>query len=98
MESMTNYLFYCVNNLTEFCFIIEVLEGYSHFVNHSNFPKESNVTKKENKGKKVYGESTNYQFLDEINNTISLSTLSNKNKNLIEVEKTKKENKNNMHI
>lgn len=27
MESMTNYIYYCVNNISDLCFIIEIIEG-----------------------------------------------------------------------
>ena len=91
MESMTNYLYYCVNNISEFCFIIEILEGNLHF-NSNNINNREN-SRTQSKRSKSYNESTNFQFLDEINNTINLSTLTKKNKNLFELEQNKKENK-----
>ena len=95
MESMTNYLYYCVNNISEFCFIIEILEGNLHFNNNAINRENLRVQSKRSKS---YNESTNFQFLDEINNTINLSTLTKKNKNLFELEKNKKENKVTIHF
>jgi len=84
IESMTNYLYYCVNNLSEFYFIIDLLEGN---LNQSKC-KDKNLSKRA----KSYNESTTFTFLDEINNTINLSTLTKKNKDLKEIEQLKKEN------
>jgi hypothetical protein len=86
MESMTNYMYYCVNNLTELYYIIDIIEG-----NHEK-DKSSNAQKHvQSKRAKSYAEATTFAFLDEINNTLSLSTLAKKNKNLEEIESTKKE-------
>lgn len=90
MESMTNYLYYCVNNISEFCFIIEILEGT---LSNNNQSSNRDNIRVQSKRSKSYNESTNFQFLDEINNTINLSTLTKKNKNLYELEQNKKENK-----
>ena len=84
MESMTNYLYYCVNNLTELFFIIDILEG--------NYEKKDSKDKIMTKRAKAFNDSTTFNFLEEINNTMCLSSLIKKNKNLEEVEKMKKEN------
>ena len=84
IESMTNYLYYCVNNLSEFYFIIDLLEG--------NISKGKYKDKILSKRAKSYNESTTFTFLDEINSTINLSTLTKKNKDLKEIEELKKEN------
>jgi hypothetical protein len=87
MESLTNYMYYCVNNLTELYYIIDIIEG--------NYEKEKTNTSQrifQSKRAKSYAEATTFTFLDEINNTLNLSTLAKKNKNLEEVESVKKEN------
>ena len=102
IESMTNYLYYCVNNISDLHFLIDIIEGnFSKSKNDNNF--NSNTfkdasTRLQNKRAKSFNESTTFHFLDEINNTISLSTISKKNKNLLEVEKKKNENQINLNL
>jgi hypothetical protein len=84
IESMTNYMYYCVNNLTEMYFLIDILEG--------NYDRKDKAEKTMSKRSKAFTESTTFTFLEEINNTMSLSSLIKKNKSLEENEKSKKEN------
>lgn len=83
IESMTNYMYYCVNNLSEFYYLIDILEG--------GYDKKEKSEKVMSKRAKAFNESTSFNFLEEINNTMSLSNLIKKNKSLEEIEKTKKE-------
>jgi len=181
IESMTKYLYYCVNNISDLFYLIDILEGnfYSgklsnnkidgnaflggignsssnsnniniaggimnsssanvnpNFqnlkneitnINHSysvvnstnnitNLNNGMNIntlgtsanyaylshkdasTRLQNKRAKSFNESTTFHFLDEINNTISLSTISKKNKNLLEIEKKKTDNHININL
>jgi hypothetical protein len=87
MESLTNYMYYCINNLTELFYIIDIIEGnYEKKDSH----KEQKVI--QSKRAKSYTEATTFTFLEEINNTLNLSTLAKKNKNLEEIEKNKSDN------
>lgn len=169
IESMTNYLYYCVNNISEMFYLIDVIEGNgmrikaennnfnfsNNYVNNSgnlnltansstnilsginsslnnlnsnslrneitqinsayaaSFGQNANLavgslgalanqkdasTRLQNKRAKSFNESTTFHFLDEINNTISLSTIAKKQKNLLEIEKKKSENHINLNL
>ncbi len=103
LESMTNYMYYCINNISEFYFIIDILEGRKEKKDQSNFNNNSNSTnninsqrdyfhRHQSKRSRAFTEATTFNFLDEVNNTISLSTLTKKNKDLGEHEKFLEEN------
>ena len=97
LESMTNYMYYCINNISEFYFIIEILEG-RHEKKQSQNPSSSNnhprdyYNRSQSKRSRSFVEATTFNFLEEVNNTINLSTLSKKNKDLVEHDKILQEN------
>jgi hypothetical protein len=105
MESITNYMYYCVNNISELYSVIETLEGRaeskikerSHGGNFqtsssNNFNMKSLSNQNLNKRARSFAEATTFNFLEEINSTINLSTITKKGKNLEETEKMFKEN------
>jgi hypothetical protein len=184
IETMTNYLYYCINNISDMFFLIDIVDGnfnklkqqennnynnhlngfnnintitnnsqvysnplnminnnnngnlsslkndisiiqnnynnYSNFNNNNsnnintnnstlnnlnlNNPSNSYINQKDastrlqNKRAKSFNEATTFQFLEEINNTISLATISKKNKNLLEHEKKKLESQINLNL
>ena len=171
IESMTNYLYYCINNISDMFYLIDIIEGntiktksennfnfnfgnnnnnntnnYLNFGNSSStnilsgIPAYANnlnpnslkheitqlnsayannqgqsvnlasnplgslanqkdaSTRLQNKRAKSFNESTTFHFLEEINKTISLSTISKKQKNLLEIEKKKSENHINLNL
>lgn len=168
IESMTNYLYYCINNISDMFFLIDIVDGnvnklkadnnnnsyqnqnaggynittqifnnplnqntnnqsclkndisilqnnYNNSVINNNLNNNyiSNVinnpsnsylnqkdasTRLQNKRAKSFNDATTFQFLEEINNTISLATISKKNKNLLEHEKKKLENQINLNL
>lgn len=85
MESMTNYVYYCVNNLTDLYFIIDILEG--------SFDKVKDINKINSRSqmRKLKNSSDSNALLEDINNTLSLATIVKKNKILTDNEKIKKE-------
>lgn len=116
LESMTNYMYYCVNNISEVYHIIEILEKSRELSNTNGVNKSSsrgniisssqksqsntnfnannlnNTLYKGSKRARSFAEATTFHFLDEVNNTINLSTISKKGKNLEQIEKTFEEN------
>lgn len=98
MESMTNYIYYCVNNISELWPIINVLEGNYEKVKDSNF-NDKNIlnNNSNNKSRKIrIGENSNtaetFNFLDDINTMLSLSIITKKEKNLDSYQQYKKDN------
>ncbi len=163
MESITNYIYYCVNNISDLSFIINIIEGHEvkeherlkekwkFFVHHHNNNSNSNTVssfnykeKRSNKinqstpnnsrlrnfsrsnsgtssrvnsyhnlhssniqnnnsmnnnGKEIslhHNNNTlsnkgNFNFIDETNHTVSLQSLSKRNKDLKEIDEAKKE-------
>ena len=74
MESITNYIYYCVNNISELSFIIDVLEGklveqheklkqkikiIHQLENNDSISRQSSATSLENKDKKNTNNSNN---------------------------------------
>jgi len=107
MESMTNYMYYCINNITDLCFIIDIIEGRVNkkmpmnstgitSVNNNYNNNSFYYNKSINKRARSYAEATTFHFLNEINNTINLPTLAKKNKNP-EIEKNQKESEINIY-
>jgi hypothetical protein len=106
LESLTHYMYYCVNNISEIYHIIEILDGkfdkskekllnkMGNTINYNsaNFSHPVSSNKILNKRAKSFAEATTFNFLDEVNNTISLSTISKKNKSLEEIQKIYSEN------
>lgn len=85
LESMTNYIYYCVNNVSELNNLIDIIEGAVDIMSVN--VKESF----RNKRAQAFTESTTFNFLEEVNNNINLTSLVKKSKNLKENTEIKKE-------
>lgn len=105
MESITNYMYYCVNNISELNSVIETLDGRNesklkersigqNFQNtsSSNLNMKNFSNPNMNKRARSFAEATTFNFLEEINSTINLSTITKKGKSLEETEKMFREN------
>jgi hypothetical protein len=122
MESLTNYMYYCTNNISDLSFIIDILEGTLNVNgNKLEIKKDrpitlpstnNNLTNANNnipnsrfkiptqfqqpnsfviKTKKSQNEITKGNVFEGVNNSLSLSSISKKNKSLEEIEDSKEE-------
>jgi hypothetical protein len=77
---------------------MSTLNNLNPYPSNSYINQKDASTRLQNKRAKSFNENITFQFLEEINNTISLATISKKNKNLLEHEKKKLESQINLNL